>query len=111
LAPATIIPQFTTALKFDIYTVWAYNLVMEIKTATDWQQVYSALRSELNDIGYNPDLNRMLNNITLMVTELSKAEVEARRLHSAKNLIEPIEKINKAILHLEQFLLIARLMK
>lgn len=84
---------------------------MEIKTATDWQQVYSALRTDLNDVGYNPDLNRMLNNITLMVTDLSKAEVEARRTHSPKTLIEPVEKINKAILHLEQFLLMARLMK
>jgi hypothetical protein len=84
---------------------------MEIKTSTEWQQVLTALTVDLNQLGYNPDLMRMMRNIGAMVTDLSKAEVEARRIHNNKNLTEPLEKINKSIKHLEQFLLIARLMK
>lgn len=84
---------------------------MKIEKATDWQTIYSDLKSELFVSGYNPDLKKMLDNITGMVTELSKAEVEARRLHNDKYLEEPLNKINKAIKHLEQFLLMAKLMK
>ena len=84
---------------------------MEIKTSTDWQKVLTELTIDLNQMGYNPDLSRMMRNIGSMVTDLSKAEVEARRIHNYKNLEEPLEKINKSIKHLEQFLLMARLMK
>ena len=84
---------------------------MEIKNSTEWQQVLTALTIDLNQLGYNPDLNRMMRNIGSMVTDLSKAEVEARRIHNSKNLVAPLEKINKSIKHLEQFLLMARLMK
>jgi len=84
---------------------------MEIKTSTDWQKVLTELTIDLNQLGYNPDLSRMMRNIGSMVTDLSKAEVEARRIHNNKNLEEPLEKINKSIKHLEQFLLMARLMK
>lgn len=84
---------------------------MEIKNATDWQKVLTELTSELNQLGYNPDLARMMRNISGMVTDLSKAEVEARRIHNYKNLAVPLEKINMSIKHLEQFLLIAKLMK
>lgn len=84
---------------------------MEIKNSTEWQEVLTALTIDLNQLGYNPDLNRMMRNIGTMVTDLSKAEVEARRIHNSKNLVAPLEKINKSIKHLEQFLLMARLMK
>lgn len=84
---------------------------MEIKNSTEWQEVLTALTIDLNQLGYNPDLNRMMRNIGSMVTDLSKAEVEARRIHNSKNLVAPLEKINKSIKHLEQFLLMARLMK
>jgi hypothetical protein len=84
---------------------------MEIKSATDWQHVHWALRADINSLGFNPDFQRMLNNITNMVTELSKAEVEARRIHKDKYVQEPLAAINKAIKHLEQFLLMAKLMQ
>jgi hypothetical protein len=84
---------------------------MKIKNSTDWQEVQTALVCELNQLGYNPDLSRMMRNIGAMVTDLSKAEVEARRIHNYKNLAVPLEKINMSIKHLEQFLLMAKLMK
>lgn len=84
---------------------------MEIKNSLDWNEVRSALLIDLGQIGFNPDLQKMLTNISNMVKSLSIAEVDARRLHSTKNLVEPTSEINKSIKHLEQFILMAKLMK
>lgn len=84
---------------------------MEIKNANDWHDIQGKLITELYQIGYNPDLRKMIRNIALMVSALSKAEVEARRIHNDKNLVVPLENINKSIKHIEQFLILARLMK
>jgi hypothetical protein len=83
---------------------------VKIETSLDWQKVRTQLTNELNSIGYNPDLNKMLSNINPMVTELSKLEVEARRTRKKTYCDNQIEKINNAINHLEKLLLIAKLM-
>lgn len=84
---------------------------MEIKNSLEWNEVRSALLVEMSQIGFNADLNKMLTNISGMVKSLSIAEVDARRLHNKKNLVAPLESINKSIKHLEQFLIMAKLMK
>jgi hypothetical protein len=84
---------------------------MQIKTAIEWQSVSSTLKAELHRIGYNPDLNKMLLNISIMITELSKLEVISRRIKKDYDLIEPLIKINSAIKHLEQLILMAKLMQ
>jgi hypothetical protein len=84
---------------------------MEIKNSLDWQEVHSNLRRQLSTLGWNPDLRMMLNNITNMVVELSKVEVEARRSKSDRVTQEKVADINKAINHLEQILLMAILMR
>jgi hypothetical protein len=84
---------------------------MKIENALDWQDVHSALRKQMNSIGYNPDLQKMLNNITNMVSELSKTEVEARRIRKFNLVDIQLDKINKAIDHLEKLLLMAQLMR
>ena len=84
---------------------------MELKTATDWQSLHAVLRSKLHAAGFNSDLQRLLNNITDMVSEFSKLEVEARRIHKDMNLIGPREQLNAAIKRLDQLLLMAQLMK
>lgn len=83
---------------------------MRIEQSLDWQEVSTKLRNELHNIGYNPDLLKMHKNIEKMISELSKLEVTGRRLHNNKFLIEPIEKINKSIDHLEKLILMAKLM-
>jgi hypothetical protein len=88
-----------------------YNLTMKIEKATDWQDVHTKLRSQMLSIGYNPDLQRMLNNITNMVSELSNLEVDARRTRIEHYSKEKVNEINKAIDHLEKLLLIAQLMR
>lgn len=82
---------------------------MKIKHAIDFQSL--DLKRELDSIGYNPDLRKMYNNITNMVTELSKLEVTARRINRDSYTSHLLEKINAAIDHLEKLILMAKLMK
>ncbi len=84
---------------------------MELKTATDWQALHALLRSKLHAAGFNNDLQRLLNNITDMVSEFSKLEVEACRIHKDTNLVGPREQINQSIKRLDQLLLMAQLMR
>ena len=82
---------------------------MQIQTALDWQEVSSKIHSDLHSLGYNPDLQKMFSNVQLMVTELSKLEVDARRNHNTLRVDECLVKINEAIDRLEKLLLIAKL--
>jgi hypothetical protein len=84
---------------------------MKIETALDWQEVSIQISKDLNSIGYNPDLKKMFNNIQLMITELSKLEVNGRRLRTTNFTKDILEKINKAIDHLEKLILMGLLMK
>jgi len=84
---------------------------MKIERALDWNQVSSNLSSQMNGIGYNPDLHRMYKNIDKMVTELSKLEVNLRRTGKFEMLNDRVADINTAINHLEKLVLMANLMK
>jgi len=84
---------------------------MKIERALDWNQVSIDLSSQMNGIGYNPDLHRMHKNIDKMVTELSKLEVSLRRTGKFEMLNDRVADINTAINHLEKLLLMANLMK
>jgi len=84
---------------------------MKIQRAIDWNKVSSDLSSQMNGIGYNPDLHRMHKNIDKMVTELSKLEVAIRRTGKFNVLDDKVADINNAINHLEKLVLMANLMK
>ena len=84
---------------------------MKIEQAVDWQKVKASLLKQMKSIGYNPDFNKMIKNIDSMVTELSKVEVEARRIRKSNMIQNQLDEINKAIDHLEKLLLIAQLMR
>ena len=84
---------------------------MKIQTALDWQDVATQRRIDLDRLGYNPDLRKMFTNIQIMVTELSKLEVNGRRIKSTNFTQTEVEKINKAIDHLEKLILMGLLMK
>ena len=84
---------------------------MKITSSLDWDKVETQLRTQVNSLPYNPDLRKMLNNITTMVTELSKLEVETRRTQKFSYTEPQLIKINQAIDHLEKLLLMAELMK
>ena len=84
---------------------------MQIENSLDWQKVGTDLQSQISQMGYNADLNKVYVNIGLMVTELSKLEVEARRSKSTRVTDVKVKEINKAIDHLEKLLLMALLMR
>ena len=83
---------------------------MQIQSSLDWNNVHSELRSQIGQLPYNPDLRKMLNNISDMVSELSSLEVETRRLNKPEYTKEKVDSINKAIDHLEKLLRVAKLM-
>ena len=83
---------------------------MQIQSSLDWNTVHSELRRQIGQLPYNPDLRKMLNNISDMVSELSSREVETRRLNKPEYSKEKVDEINKAIDHLEKLLLVAKLM-
>jgi hypothetical protein len=83
---------------------------MKIETSLDWQAVYKVLRHRLHNLPYNPDLYKMATNIDKMIESLSKNEVEARRIHKPEYTKQEVDRINKAIDHLEKLMLIAKLM-
>ena len=84
---------------------------MDIKTALEGREVCDKLHSDLSKLLYNPDLHKMLKNISNMVTEISKIEVGCRRTMSLVALETPLKKLNEAIVHLQKLILIAQLME
>lgn len=62
--------------------------------------------AQIHLVDYNPDLHKMKRNIDNMVRELSKAEVEARRIKNLKYLQPRIDEVNQAISRLEKSILI-----
>lgn len=84
---------------------------MKIEQAVDWQKIKANLLNQIKSIGYNPDFNKMIKNIDSMITELSKVEVEARRIRKSNMVKNQLDNINHAIDHLEKLLLMAQLMK
>jgi hypothetical protein len=82
---------------------------MKIETSLDWGEVGGELTRQLNKLPYNQDLRKVINNIDHMIVDLSKAEVEARRINKPQYTKEKVDDINKAIDHLEKLILIATL--
>ena len=82
---------------------------MKIETALDWQEVSIQMSKDLNSIGYNPDLKKMMKNLEHLVTELSKAEVVGRTNRAPGLAQKPREELVKAITYADNMLLLAKL--
>ena len=87
------------------------NICVKIETSLDWGEVGVELTRQLNNLPFNYDLRLLIGNIDKMIVELSKAEVEARRIRKPEYTKEKVDNINKAIDHLEKLILIAELMR
>jgi hypothetical protein len=84
---------------------------MQISSSLDWNSIGEKLRVQMNKIGYNADLQKLFWNIDAMVVELSKLEVEARRIRKMEYTASKVEDINQAIKRLEQLIMVGMLMK
>ena len=78
---------------------------MRIESSVDWRVIESELTIQMRSMYYNRDLYKMKDNINNMVTELSKAEVDARRMNKMSHLQSKIDDINIAISNLEKWIL------
>jgi DNA-binding transcriptional regulator GbsR (MarR family) len=79
---------------------------MKIESISDWPNIDAELQRQIRSVNYNSDLYKMKRNIDAMVRELSKAEVEARRLKNTKYLQPKIDEINSAIDKMEKWILV-----
>lgn len=78
---------------------------MKIESLSDWHDIDIELERQIRTINYNPDLRKMKRNIDAMVRELSKAEVDARRLRNYKYIQPKIDEVNLAIDKLEKWII------
>jgi hypothetical protein len=80
-----------------------------ITSSNDWLEVDRYLRSLIATVRYNRDLVKMHQNIDRMISDLSRQEVEARRLKNPKYLEPAIKQINEAIHNMEKWILMLQL--
>ncbi len=79
-------------------------------TAIEAREIISDLHKQLNRLPYNPDLRKLCENIGEMNSQLSRLEVEARQTRKTYKFDAHKEEMIKAIKHLEQLILMAKLM-
>ena len=75
----------------------------------DCAKIVDLLQKQLKDVRYNSDLQKMLDNINNMATEISKLEVNCRQRKNYAQLEKPIKDFNESVDRLEKLILIARL--
>ena len=78
--------------------------------AIEARELVLSLRIQLNRMPYNPDLRRYCDNLGKMVSALSAVEVEARRSRRAEKYEIQADNLVKAVAHLQQLMLMHRLM-
>jgi hypothetical protein len=79
-------------------------------TAEEAMEIIGNLRIQLNRLPYNPDLRKLCDNIVKMNSTLSQLEVEMRQTRKSHKFDAHKEDMIKAIKHLEQLILMAKLM-
>jgi len=78
--------------------------------AIEARELISSLRIQLGRMPYNPDLRKYCDNLGKMVSDLSSVEVEARRSRRTEKYEIQAGKLEKAVAHLQQLMLMHRLM-
>jgi hypothetical protein len=79
-------------------------------TAIEARHIIMDLHKQLKRLPYNPDLHKFCMNIGEMNSQLSRLEVDARRTRKTHKVDAHMEDMVKAITHLEQLILMAKLM-
>jgi len=80
-----------------------------IKSSLEWDPIKTELLRQAGRLTHGSDIRKMISNISTKITELSKAEVAARRGRS--NLaVELLKEINEDLVTVEEFLLVAALL-
>lgn len=81
-----------------------------IQQSLDYSEYRAKLLAQIKALPYSRELRQMLENIDGMVTNLSKAEVLARRNHKHISDLPELKKVNDAIEQLEKWLVMGSLL-
>ena len=81
-----------------------------ITNSLEWEDKRQELKTQILSLRYDPALRTMLKNIDTMVTELNKAEVDARRTRVTHYLTPHLDKINESITLLEKVILLGMML-
>ena len=84
----------------------------EFNSLNDWSRVDSELRRalrSLHDFGSKKQLAKMLDNLQLAVTELSKSEIDMRRTGYTQTYLANLATVREHLAHLQQWLVFATL--
>lgn len=83
---------------------------MKIKNSLEWDLVRYDLKQQILKLPYDTSIRQMLKNIDTMVSDLSRAEVEARRTKVSYYTDEKLTKVNEAIESLDKIIIIGLLL-
>lgn len=81
-----------------------------IQQSIDYSDYRAKLLGQIKALPYSRELRMMLDNIDKMVTDLSRAEVYARRNHKTVSDLPELDRVNKAIQELEKWLVMGALL-
>ena len=87
-------------------------VMREFNSLNDWPSVDAELRHALralHDFGAKRQLAKMLDNLQLAVTELSKAEIDYRRTTNSTIYVAKLATVREQLAHLQQWLVFATL--
>lgn len=82
-----------------------------ITCSLDWPERRDELQKKISSLPFNQSLRKMLKTIDNMVRDLSKAEVNARRLNKEISKMPELHNVNAAIENLEQWLVMGALIR
>ena len=81
-----------------------------IESSLGYPAYRDKLLGSIKALPYNKDIRKMLYNVDDMVNDLSKAEVNARRMHKNIQELPELKKVNESITHLEQWIVMGALL-
>ena len=87
-------------------------VMREFNSLNDWPLVDAELRRALralHDFGAKRQLAKMLDNLQLAITELSKSEIDVRRTGYNKTYLARLATVREQLAHLQQWLVFATL--
>lgn len=82
-----------------------------IQCSLDWAERRSQINRQIGNVSRDPSLRKLLNTVDNLVRDLSRAEVIARRHNKEINSLPELAAVNAAIDNLEQWLVMAALLR
>lgn len=82
-----------------------------LRSSLDWNREREKYELQLKELPFNKDLIHMLRNIDMMVDDLSKAEVLARRKYKSISDVEELQKTNDAIATFEKWIIFSAMLR